>query len=119
MKSHLWNIGSIGAYVLLIWQLLKGIRRFIRYWIEMRKAVVPIAQKSMRDSARFFSALILVLAITFGVLLLLAVTSQQTSPPSQTLPLLAGGVGALALLGALLMGIGVPAYNYTMDLKDR
>jgi len=114
-----WDIGSLGAYAAYAVALWQGIRWLNRRWNRITKAVVPITAKSRRASARFFAAFIVVLAIGFGVLLLLAVVSQQASPQSRALPLLACGVAALALIGTLLMVVGVPAYNYVMDLEDR
>jgi hypothetical protein len=117
-----WDISSLGtyaAYALALWHLLRGIRWVIRRWNRMRKAAETITPKSRRDSVRFFSAFIAVLAVAFGLLLLLAVTSQQASPQSRTLPLLAGGVAALTLIGVFMIVVVVPAYNYVMDFVER
>jgi cell division protein FtsB len=52
-------------------------------------------------------------------LLLLAVTLPPTSLQSPIVRLLGGGVGALCVMGTLLLIFGLPAYNSVIDLDDR
>lgn len=110
---ELFGFLTIGV---VLWRLLRFIRGF-RHRLEMRKAAAPTTVESTRERNRFFSAFISVLTIAFALLLLLVVSPQQTTQ-SRILSLLVSGVGALSLLGLLLLVFGVPAYNYILELKD-
>lgn len=104
------------AYPLAVLQFLRMVRWL---WSRVKKEVAPITPKTRRESARYFSALVSVFTVAFGAIILLAVSLQKTSPLSPSLVLLAGAVGALALLGQLVMVFGLPAYEYTMGLEER
>jgi hypothetical protein len=117
MTSPLLENAPYGAYVVLVWLLVKFIYRRIRPWIKSREEMAR--GKARRQTASFFSALVFACAVSFALLVLLAVALPQTSPRSPIILLLAGGAGALGLMGALLLVLGVPAYNSVMDLEDR
>ena len=115
------STGSLSFVALIILvALLKAllIRWLIRRWPKNKKAVTPVSAESKRDSLPFISASVIALSITFGVLLLLSVNSQPGSPPSRAFSFLAAVVAAINLIGVLLLVFGVPAYKFTMDLKE-
>lgn len=122
MKTHLLEIASYLekapylAYPLALLQIVMSLRWF---WLKTRKEVAPHTPKTRIESARFFTVLVSVLIIAFGLLVLLAVSFLQTSSLSQTLVVLGGVVAGLSLLGSLLMAFGLPAYNYVRDLEER
>ena len=122
MKSHLLDMApylDMSRYVVYALAFLQFLRTIRWLWSRVRKEVAPITPKTRRESVRFLSALVSVATIAFGVIILLAIGLQKTSPLSPTLVVLAGGVGGLAVLGQLIMAVGVPAYNYTMSLEER
>ena len=76
----------------------------------------PITAESKGEHLSFFYVSIIALALTFGGVILVAV-SLQDSPLTRTLSIIAGGVAAFAVLATLMLVIGLPAYKYTMRLK--
>ena len=67
--------------------------------------------------ARFFSAFIVVVAIAFGLLLLLTVAQQPST--SRIMVLCTEMVAAATIFGALLLVVCVPWYTYVMNLRWR
>lgn len=117
MISHrLVEISPYLAGLLTAWQIFRAI---LFVWRKTKKEVGPITPKSRTESARFFTVLVSVLTITFGLVVLLAVGLQATSSLSPALVVLAGAVAGLGLLGALVMAFGLPAYNYVKDVEAR
>ena len=122
-----------GAYALLFGLLLRFLYRLIRPWIKTReematdvdkasnpgREIADDKAKTRRQIAKLFSMLVFACSVAFALLLLLALTLPQTLPRTPIVLLLTGGVGALCVIGALLMIFGLPAYNCVMDLDDR
>lgn len=119
MTSPLLENAPYGAYAVLVWLLVKFIYRRIRPWIKSREEMARDKGKARRQTASFFSALVFACAVSFALLVLLAVALPQTSPRTPIILLLAGAAGALGLMGALLLVFGLPAYNSVMDLEER
>jgi hypothetical protein len=119
MFSPLLDNAPYGAYALLLGLLLKFFYKRIRPWIKTRKEMATDKAETRRQTVTIFSVLVFACSVAFGLLLLLGVTLPQTSPQTPIVRLLAGGAGALCVMGALLMIFGLPAYNYVIDLADR
>lgn len=115
MKLDPWSI--IGALVL--GALLKVFHRLIRDWCRNRKASPAPTAESKRESIPFVITSVIALTVAFGALLLVIVNAQQTSQSSRALSMLAAGVAALVLFNVLALVIGVPAYNFTTNLKEK
>ena len=123
MKSHLLDmapyLGEISRYViyaLAVLEILRGIRWFLH---RLKKEVAPITPRTRREAARYFTALVSVLTIAFGLVVLLAVSLLKAPWLSPALVVVAGVIAALGLLGQLLQVFGLPAYEYTMGLEER
>jgi len=110
----------------LLWLLFKFLYKSIRPWIKTREEMAKEREtdkeknkaQRRRQTARYFSGFVLTCAVAFGLLMLLAVTLSPTLPETPIVRLLAGGVGALGVMGALLL-IFLPAYYAVIDLIDR
>lgn len=118
MTSPLLDNTPYGVYVILLWVLVKFLYRRIRPWIRTREEMAKNKAKARRQTAAFFSAFVFVCAVVFALLVLLAVTLTQTYRTPIVL-LLAGAVGALGVMGALLLVFGLPAYYYAIDLEEQ
>jgi hypothetical protein len=109
------------VYTILLGLLFKFLYKFIRPWIKTREEMAREKDKdkaeTRRQTARYFSGFVLTCAIAFGLLILLAV--NLSSPEANIVRLLAGGAGALGVMGALLLVFGLPAYYAVIDLIDR
>ena len=106
------------------WAILLGLAaRFlykrIRPWIRTREEMAKNKAKARRQTAAFFSAFVFACAVVFALLVLLAVTLPQTYPRTPIILFLAGAVGALGVMGALLLVFGLPAYNSVIDLEEQ
>ena len=119
MTSPLLGNAPYGAYLILLGLLVKFLYRRIRPWIRTREEMAKNKAKARRQTAAFFSAFVFACAVAFALLVLLAVTLPQTTPRTPIILLLAGAVGALGVLGALLLVFGLPAYNCVIDLEER
>ena len=116
-----WNFGHLGSYLggsvstLMLVLVYRLIRSFIRR--RARKAEVPIKVESRVEYFRLFSLLLIFIAVTLGAILLVVINVQQTSVPGRVLSIAAGGVAVLIVILAAILGIGVPAYRFTLRLK--
>ena len=132
MVSPLLDKFAYSASVVLFGLLLKFIVKKLRPWIKTReemaandkanktnKEIADEKARTRRQTARITSVLVFACSVAFGLLLLLAVTVPPTSPETPIIRLLAGGAGALCVLGALSMIFGLRAYNCVIDLDDR
>ena len=114
-----------GVYTILLGLVLKFLYKSIRPWIKTREEMAREKEndkdktETRRQTAKYFSGFVLTCAVAFGLLILLAVTLPQTSPETPVVRLLAGGAGALTVMGALLLIFGLPAYYAVIDLIDR
>ena len=117
MKLDPWSIGSLGGCAAIVWQLLRFLNWFIRRRRPTEEPAPPTAE-SKRTLANFVAAFVIAIGITFGALVVVIVAAQQSSQQFRALSLLAGGVAALTLLGTLLLVLGVPAYTFTMKMKE-
>jgi cell division protein FtsB len=119
MTSPLLDNAPYGAYAILLGMLVKFLYRRIRPWIRTREEMAKNKAKARRQTAALFSAFVFACAVALALLVLLAVTLPQTSPRTPIILLLAGAVGALGVMGALLLVFGLPAYNYVIDLEEQ
>src|SRR5262245_12883217 len=113
------------AIFILLGLILTYLFKSIRPWIKTRKEMAQEKEKekekaeTKRQSARYFSGLIFICGVALALGVSLAVTVSQTSPGSPIVLLLAGGAAALSIMGVLLLVVGLPAYNYVLDLEQK
>ena len=119
MTSPLLDNAPYGAYLILLGLIVRFLYRRIRPWIRTREEMAKDKAKARRQTAAFFSAFVLACAVAFALLILLAATVPQTYPRTPIIMLLAGAVGALGVMGALLLVFGLPAYNSVIDMEEQ
>lgn len=120
MHPDLWIVISvISASIAVGGKLFKAVQGFMQRWDEKVKEIAPTDAESRAEPERLLPPFIVVSGIAFGALLLLAITVQQTAPPSPVITLLACAVGILVVSGLLLLVLGVPAYNTIMSVAER
>jgi len=135
-----WNLGSLASYVgtSVITIILSFVFRHIRTHLQGRAikkskasanteapvvaeiavpAEAPVKVESRVEFFRLLGVVFVILAVILAVLLLVVVSLLQTSLPALAMSIAAGVIAALVVMTALMLAIGVPAYEFTMTLK--
>lgn len=133
MLSPLLDKVAYGPAIVLIGLLLKYLFKTIRPWIKSREEMAKSRQetgKSQEDSAqtklkvrrlagRLLALFLIACAVAIVALVLVALTLSQTSPYFPIVRLLAAIALAVFFVVALLITVGLLAFDYVIEVEAR